>query len=439
MMRFRDALLSRGQILAGWLIVPVVAAMAAWTVIRAIRDLRRSDIIVVYENGGFGHLATVPDALRRLYPDRAVTLLFGAHPGRHNWYVSRLWQTPRVHLLPFGLALDRRGRFPGLMVPLPLQVRSCAWLAAALKRLWPAKMIVDSAHEFQRLLRRQVSGRDDFADELLDNWPSYYLRLMNHRPAPPVRLPPELASRARAELERVRDSPGRPKSGLCCLYLRAKGARIDINSGVRSGSDISEYVPAIRFLVSAGYQCVLIGDRRLPDALTREFGGWLVDAHRLEPDPWLMSLFAATEADLFIGESGGGSWLPGVNGVPTLIVNNFPYYQTRYRATVFFKWWIDAAGQPVEPRRAFSELARSYLLDGCTVRSNSGLEIEAAVRDFVAGHRQDSPYGASIEEIAGPGADSWFADAEARVSPAWLRLAAPEAASDGEISRAQAL
>ncbi|MBI3708579.1 MAG: hypothetical protein HY246_13025 [Proteobacteria bacterium] len=439
MMRFRDALLSRGQILAGWLILPIVAIKVVSAVVRATGDLRRSDIIVVYENGGFGHLATVPDALRRLYPDRAVTLLFGAHPGRHNWYVSRLWQMPRVHLLPFGLALGRRGRFPGLMVPLPLQVRSCAWLASALRRLWPAKTIVDSAHEFQRLLRRQVSGRDDFADELLDNWPSYYLRLMNRRPAAPVRLPLELAAKVRAELDRARVSSGQPKRGLCCLYLRAKGASIDTNSGVRSGSDISEYVRAIRFLVSAGYQCVLIGDRRLPDDLAEEFSGRLVDARELASDPWLVSLFAATEADLFIGESGGGSWLPGVNGVPTLIMNSFPYYQTRYRATVCFKWWIDAAGQPVEPRRAFSELARSYLWDGCTVRASSGLEIEAAVRDFVAGHRRDSPYGARIEEIAGPGADSWFADAEARISPAWLRLAAPEAASDGEASRARAL
>ncbi|MGQ0663113.1 MAG: hypothetical protein ACT4P2_05915 [Pseudomonadota bacterium] len=415
---------------ARWLVLPVSLLRVAYGVCRAWRDIRSAEVVVINEGGGFGHLIVFPDALRRLYPGRRVTLLFAASPEVQNWYLPRLWTVPRLHLLPFGFKLGRSGRWPPLSVPYRVQEWLCGLLAPAIRKLWPNKIVLASAMDLHFAMLRSVGfGGDGEADPTRESRSVHtvhaYFRLLSTRAAPPVRLPAPLVEPIRVALDRLVARSERKARKLCCLYLRWKGSEQELESGSRSGSVVIEWMPAIRSLIHAGYQCLMIGDRYLPDEFARETEGWLADARILGQDPFLFSLFAATEADLFVGESGGGSWLPGVNGIPTLIVNNFPYFQTRYRATVFFKFWEDPAGQAVDPRRAFRHLSQSYRHDGYAVRSNAAAEIEAAVRDFLDGIATDIPYGVPIEQIVRPHDHLWYALAESRISPAWLRLADP--------------
>jgi putative glycosyltransferase (TIGR04372 family) len=346
----------------------------------------------------------------------------GASRGVHNWHIPLIWTEPRVHLLQFAILLGR-----SLILGVPFHVQAAIGTAIGrwLKRRYPDKLVLGSIVEIRDALWRTAATlpvppaalRSSDASE----YTIAYFHLMTHRPAPPVRLPANMTAPIRAALAAaVGGGSGARK--LCCLYLRQRGSASEVDSFVRTGSELSDYVPAIRRLVQAGYQCLLVGDRKLSGEVAQMFGGWLADAQSLGQDPAATALFGASEADLFIGESGGGTFLPGVNGIPTLIVNNIPYYQTRYRATTFFKLCTDDSGALIDLKRMFGELSRAHEIQGGTIHSNTPDQLELAVIEFLAEHRKGEAYGVAVETVVGRPNDLWYADAQARISPAWLGL-----------------
>lgn len=324
-----------------------------------------------------------------------------------------MWATPTLCLLPLGFSLWQAR---AIRPPWSIQLRFCRVLGDLLRRALPDALMIPSSNDLQdRLAADQGFTR---SDHLL----AYFYLLRQPPSLSPVRLPAMTTAPIRRALAAA--VGGAKPVRLCCLYLRKRGGDsvAEVETSIRSGSELGDFLPAIQALNRAGYQCVLTGDRSLPDKTAAEFSGWLVSASSLGLDPWAVSLFAATEADIFIGEAGGAGFLPGLNGIPTLIVNNFPYYQTRYRATVFPKFCYDGDGQLIPPQRMFTEFARSYRIPGGEIRSNSAAEIYEAITEFMREYHRDAPYGTPVEDIVGSANDLWFAGAESRISPAWLRL-----------------
>ena len=167
-----------------------------------------------------------------------------------------------------------------------------------------------------------------------------------------------------------------------------------------------------------------------------EFGGWLVDATSLGIDAERFSLFALTEADIFIGEAGGASFLPGINNIPTLLLNNFPPYQTRRGATAFLKICRDELGAAISPQRILTEYAHAYQIPGGSVSPNTATEILNAVTDFIENRRSDEPYGIKIDDIVDGAHETWYVDAQSHLSPAWLTAIGhnlpPASVTDGD-------
>ena len=387
------------------------------TLVRATRRLRLADLIVVMDEGGFGHTIIGPDAMRRAYPGRRLVFIALSEHGRHNRRVARLWREVSVIFLPLNAGF-RRGpsRVASDVVPWFKKAASrfvlewCRWLARRDAHVFPLvefyEQLPVAAHVRRAAQRRQTN---------VAWWNIAYLRLSRDIPAAAVYLPGPTRHRIAAVLKSR--APSLEKT--CCLYLRQKGSgQAEITSSRRCGSPLEAYVPGIRLLVDAGYQVLATGDVILPASLVAEFHGAVVDARSAGIDADLFSIYAGTEASISVGDVGGGTWLPGLNGIPRLVINTFPYFYGFPGAWMYYKDLRDAHGRSVEPARLFREYAYDWDGAGMQVVDNSAEEIAAAISSFL----QDLRDGARADgEGDGFPDDTWIHHAGARLSPAWIR------------------
>jgi hypothetical protein len=191
-------------------------------------------------------------------------------------------------------------------------------------------------------------------------------------------------------------------------------------------------VEGLRELNQAGYQVLLTGDADLTDEMFGAFGGMLVDARHARVDSEVFALYAATEADIWIGQAGGGIWLPGINGIPRLMIQAFPFGHGVANAWMHFKSVRDAHGVLVPYQKLFQDYAFEYAFLGMTVEDNSNSDIRDAIVSFL----EDLDRQAKGLPVESPSFEfpphTWAWYAKARISRAWLAKYAKAAASAGE-------
>lgn len=410
----------------------VASALAlTWTLMRLLANLellRKAQVVVVMADWGFGHSVAGPDVARRLFAGRRCVFLLLSEHGRHNPVVGSIWPDIRVLFLPvrFGLRIGRRSySFPPtgqhwtsdtLLAVLRWLVRGDAGSGPLLLDLIDVYAKIPTPQDStQRLSHMSVELR----------WPMCYFRLQQEVPAPPVRLPSRLRQRVEEKLRRlpIRGRASRD-SRFCCLYLRQKGqGHPDVTSSSRVGSCLGEYLPAIRLLNGSGYRVFLVGDVELTPEVYRSFGGMLADAGTLGIPKGLFDIYAATEADVFIGEAGGGAWIPGLNGIPSLFVNAFPYRFGLPYSWVYYKTVRDKCRSLVHLRELWSKYAHDWELAGMTLHANSSGEILEAVSHFLEDISSSRERGNSQDqESCWAPDDTWFKHANAKLSPAFLKL-----------------
>ena len=149
--------------------------------------------------------------------------------------------------------------------------------------------------------------------------------LQQRVPAPNIHLPKHMLEEISGKLARIwRSSGNEEEAKYCCLYLRYE-EKDSYTTRLRNTSNIQNHLPAVSLLNGQGYQVLLTGDLGL-DVETRDaFKGRLVDAESLGVEAGVFNLFAALEADIFIGNNGGGVCLPNINDIPVLFLDAFPF------------------------------------------------------------------------------------------------------------------
>src|SRR5262249_13835945 len=158
-----------------------------------------------------------------------------------------------------------------------------------------------------------------------------------------LRLPCLVRDRIRSKLVAITKHGG---VRLCGLYLRRKGEdSSDHTTNWRVGSPLFEYLPPLELLNDAGYQVILVGDGVLDPITFERCGGMLVDARSVNVNKDILDLFGATEVDIFIGETGGGLWLPGINHIPRLHLNAYPYFVAKPNSWIYYKTVTDRDGK----------------------------------------------------------------------------------------------
>jgi putative glycosyltransferase (TIGR04372 family) len=246
------------------------------------------------------------------------------------------------------------------------------------------------------------------------------LKLQRSVPLSPIQLPePIRGDMAKRLLKAWEQFGGTSPPKICCLYIRNE--KRESWARLRNGSDLQSHLPAVKLLNEAGYQVLLTGDYDLDQGTRQDFRGGLVNAADIGIGNDLYQVFAATEADIFIGNNGGGETFAMVNNTLSLYLNWFPYFCGRRNAWVYFKSARDEAGRILPGRRLITDFVYDCEASFGTLLNNTQEEITDAVACF-------------IEDVAKPDAPDPYADIAAlfphdtqfhitgaRLSPAWVR------------------
>jgi putative glycosyltransferase (TIGR04372 family) len=352
--------------------------------------MAKADEVVLMKNPtGFGHSIMGPDIMRRLYKGKRCLFLVASWLHEHNRKVSLLWPDIDVVFIPRFLAT---APYQNRVIAIPFLQWHDA-MAIILTRGIVAVISRGRAH-FQTLYEvylglQKLSGDPKYLSDEYKNYADgvevtvQFQILQKHVPCLPLRLPQRFRDEFNLRLDQAWTAGGHatPKK-MCCLYLRYE-ERDSHYIMLRNSSSLGNHLPAVRHLNDAGYQVLLTGDFKIEDATKAEVEGGVVNAEVLGVDNDLFQLFAASEADIFIGNHGGGDLISVSNGIPSLYIDWFPYSQGRRNAWFYYKSARDKNGEMIPGKRLITDFVHDTQASFGTLVNNSSDEIVAAVTYFI--------------------------------------------------------
>jgi len=399
--------------------------------------LRRAEVLILPEKLNFSGTVWVPDCARRRYPGRHLVFLT-FREDNHNPFMPRVWddiESVEFFSLPrFVFDFYFRGR--RVIVPRrrtfdPLARAIIAFLSRWLGHSPDLLTYIDTYMEgdIPEAYRKDVEDMltRPPGDAWATHWQGYwrystYYHLQREVSMKQPSLPQELCAEVEQALARVRGA--RTEVRLCGLYI--KKSMTDSSDGTDhflDGSPFEAYLPAIRFLVSHGYQVLLTGDHPLPRQVAEEFDGMVVDGETLGINPCLHRIYTVLHTDIFVGDIGGGTLFAGlVTDRQTLALNTYTFFSAYNNLWIYYKHAYDRDGIHL----SFSDIttgkyAFSGAPDGFTVESNSENEMLEAVRCYV--EEMENPGSSEIDHTL---EDLWpsystFKLANCHISPAYVR------------------
>ena len=373
--------------------------------------LWRSDVILFYPDGGFGHTLISPDWLRRLHPATRNLIFFGTYPRHHNLLVGALWKPLMFVWVWIGF------RLPGGIdvVDVAWSYRIFAVFDRIVRKFAPKKICYFGLEGLMSATPRpHWLAAGSFFDMRHE---SRYYTTINTRPAQPIHVSKAVRRRVERQLA---DRFGTVYPRRCALYIRHRGAADgeDLSSFTRLSAPFEAYLPAVKVLNDAGYQVLVTGDTRVPMKTAADMKGGVVDwrSSGVEPDDFL--IYAGTEADIHIGNLSGGSAYLYVTDIPGLMLNAFPFGDSLPKTTVHYKRLYETNGSLVAPDQLFTKFFFDHDCSGYRLEDASPDELAEVVRDFIEHCHDQRPYGVDPSQI---GLDApWFRAADARLSPVWL-------------------
>jgi putative glycosyltransferase (TIGR04372 family) len=366
--------------------------------------LRRAEVLILPEKVNFGSTIFLPDTARHRYPGRHLVFMTFREP-HHNPYMPVIWHdvgdVEFINLRRFVLDFQFRGRraiIPRRRTFDPLARAVVAFFSRWLGRkpvllTFSVVYIAGEPPEFCRKDLEEIMARRP-RDIWTDYWPMHvgyhlHFHLQRKLSLKKPSLPPELRAKVEQALSRLRRD--RIDMRLCGLYLNPnkKTQDGDCPMGIYGGP-FESYLPAIRFLVSRGYQVLLVGD--LPPSISalEELGGMLVSSETSGLDPFLYRTYAALHTNIFAGDIGGGTFFAGViPDRPMLCLNTSPFISTFGNNWCYYKHGYHQDGTHC----SFAEMTGKYALlnpgdphhddNTLTVETNTAGEILGAMREYV--------------------------------------------------------
>jgi|TARA_B100000315_G_scaffold252642_1_gene289828 putative glycosyltransferase (TIGR04372 family) len=427
---------------AGALMLPVSGAVWCLRLLRHGADIRAAEVVVLMTRfSGFGNSIQGPDAARRMYRGKRCVFIapywnFKNNP-EFNPFVTRLWSDIKVILLPrFAWAVQYKHR--AISIPFVRgHDRMIVKLTKGMARLLAGKDVIfkDMVEVYKEALPRGTENTeaDGFSlprvssAESRSAWKDYELEvgymfiLMRTGKMIPIRLPDAMREDMENRTQEAwRNAGGAGTAKLCCLYLRFEH-RESYTTRLRNSSTVEDHLAAIRLLNEAGYQVLLTGDREMDPAIRREFSGRFIDSDSISVDKNLFQLFAATEADIFIGNNGGGITPALANGTPGLYLDWYPIYMGYPNSWFYFKTISTSEGKMVAPEELITKHAYDLFCSFGVLKNITSEEIRDAVACFiedVEDPQSSDPY-AHVAALFPE--DTPFRLSGARLSPAWVR------------------
>lgn len=396
----------------------IIAVLLNW------RKLNRADLILMHSDGGFGYTITTPDLVRRHHKGKRIVIFFPYIPGTFNKDIKKIWDD--VDLIFVQVAFRRP--YSAQFHPYDLNSRTVAlfpssfkWryflfrmLGILIRLVVSSKDVMSETEYFNSLPEQKLpTGRP-----LSDRWVPTYFKLLREINVKPVRLP----AKTRSLFDRALYHAAGGKQKRCCLYLRLRSTLEYPEAFLRSGGEIASYLGAVKTLNQHGYQVLLVGDRQLPSNIFDEFRGMFIDANTLGFPESLFYLFAATESDICIGECGGGFWLGPINGIPSLLINAYPFHIGWNNMVIYYKVLTGEDGYIVPAEKVFQKYGEDVFHSNINVLENTPEELEAATFSFIDCVEKEKRLGIPFKGLAGVEDHFWSSLSGSYISPIWMKL-----------------
>ncbi|MBT4769948.1 MAG: hypothetical protein HOO00_05415 [Rhodospirillaceae bacterium] len=355
-----------GMAAVGYLLLPISGAVFIARLLVNWRRIRRAEIIVIpNQKLNFGNTVIVIDMARRIYAGKNILVLFPQDRG-HNPYLARVWSDADVYTFPrFCLSVRFKSRHLLLPERTPHDRMAGALTKFLARILAPQAELIDPVglrEKFNNLdLLPLHLGADVAAWKkekpndpmILSVWYSIYNYCISAQDVPPMRLSNLLRDQVRGRLAVARRAGGHETDAKLCVFY-SKYAENSIHH--LNGSPIDDYIPAFEKIIGRGYQIMLTGDSGRRDDLVQRFKGMVVNEEALSISRDLFNMYAATEADIFVGDNGGGAFLSSINTKHQLVMNSYPFLSSVPNAWIFHMWAHYEDGRPVP----YDELATTY-------------------------------------------------------------------------------
>lgn len=278
--------------------------------------------IVFMGEGGFGHTVMDTQWIRLSRIPNPLFLILSEH-NRHNWPLASIWPDVKViHLVktyPFTtFEIQHIMQYLGsysirLIASLKrsdyfevLSQYNCA--NPNIKKLENQLTAYASSVDFD--FTSVLNPPEDFTLHSSERFRNYCagLFLFNNKPVD--------LNLSNATVNRYRSikRPSTDTRPFVALYLRQKGR------DERCGSSPKDWVEAIEYIQSSGYSILLVGDLSKSDFPERLWNS-LFSADDFSLSEHDFYIFSLVNAAYFVGEQGGGSFLPIYLGIPSLLVN----------------------------------------------------------------------------------------------------------------------
>ncbi len=438
MLTFLRQLKAQAIHLVGWGLLPFSLFLFTLNfLLFHFASLRRAEVLILPEKLNFAGTVWVPDYARRRYPGRHLVFLTFREEA-HNPCMPHVWHdigdVEFVSLPRFVFDFYFRGR--RIIIPRrrtfdPLARAIIAflsrWLGHGPVLLTYLKIYMDE--DIPEVFRRDVEAVMARTPQGLQakQWQGYlrygiYFNLQREVPLKRPSLPQELRAEVERALARVRGA--RTEVHLCGFYVKKITADglVDTDHYL-DGGPFEAYLPAIRFLVSRGYQVLLTGDQPLPRQVAEEFDGMVVDGETLGINPHLHKIYTALHTDIFVGDLAGGTIFAGlITDRPMLCLNAFQFSSAFSNLWIYYKHAYDHDGTHL----SFVDITGKYahtidVPETFTIEVNTADEILEAVRDYV--EEMENPGSSEIDyalEDLWP-SYSWFKMGNCHISPAYVR------------------
>ncbi len=351
--------------LASWAVMPVSVLWVLCQLVRHVGKFRRADLVFhdVYMSNYGTAMCNIAVALRHHKGKNILMSLLFERGSTHNLKLGLIYRDVNVLFLRkpclvFHI-MGRKFRIPSDRIFIPVKEAVAKFfmsLFAPKASFEPFARLVDYQKpppEFQGIIPENYAGTK------IRGLCSAFLFIAHCKAEhkdhslSELKLPEPIRRNIHQKLVQARQ--GKP-ARLCMLYNKLE----ENADSPRQGSPLEAYLPAVRLLVARGYQVLLAGDKFLEGEALEAFNGMVVTAWSLEVDLDLFRLFTATEADILIGESGGGFMLPLVVGLPILALNYYPFGIGAPGTWVYPKRYTDLAGNFVPYERAIAEDLYGY-------------------------------------------------------------------------------
>ena len=414
---------------ATMLLLPVSGIVWVGRLLALGKIIRHSEVVVLMTNpSGYGGTIEGPDAARREFSGKRCLFLVSSWRFGFNPYVQQIWPDIQVVFVPrFVLAFSLSDKGKIVLPFLKLHDAMARWLTRHFVKIVGAGKILHlDLIDLCRMVaeNKKITLLSPEGTSLWDESYAFeigYRDLQKRKPAPEIHFPEIIREELSGKLEDLWLGSGRKnRPKLCCFYLRLENPN-SRTAQLRNGTDVEAILPSVGLLNQSGYQVALIGDRPLTVEIKEKFNGGLVDHVTVGVNRNVYQLHVALEADIFIGNNGGGATVPLANVIPCLCIDWHPVISGFQNCWHYFKAAYYENGEAVPYRRLLGEHAHDIFCSFGNLENMTSEEIYDAVKFFIEDVKNMGAPDPHADIAALIPEDTVFRNSHARISPAWVR------------------